>query len=211
VKWSSLVGKVPSDPKRAPGPAGGAQLIDRFVPEWEWDECHEMVMAAGVEKVYAAALDTDLRRSWVTDTLIKMRRLPGRARTIREIADRGFIGFIPLAEAPNEEIVFGLVGRFWRKTGSIVQVPPRRFTAFNTRGYVKLAWNFRFQPVDATHTRVTTETRILATSPYARRRFRAYWFVVRPFSGRIRREMLKAIRRAAEGKGARKKTRIRLK
>jgi hypothetical protein len=42
-----------------------------------------------------------------------------------------------------------------------------------------------------------TETRVLASDADARRRFRAYWLVVRPWSGAVRREWLRAIERRA--------------
>jgi hypothetical protein len=50
--------------------------------------------------------------------------------------------------------------------------------------------------------RVTTETRILATDDGARRRFGAYWRVIYPGSALIRIGWLDAIRRRAETPGA---------
>ena len=46
--------------------------------------------------------------------------------------------------------------------------------------------------------RMETETRIFLTDVAARRRFAAYWLVVRPFSGLLRRSWLQAARRRAE-------------
>lgn len=45
---------------------------------------------------------------------------------------------------------------------------------------------------------LSTETRVWLTDARARRRFRAYWLVVRPFSGLVRRSWLAAARRRAE-------------
>jgi hypothetical protein len=44
---------------------------------------------------------------------------------------------------------------------------------------------------------VSTETRVFATSPAARRRFAAYWRVIYPGSAIIRRSWLRAIRHRA--------------
>jgi hypothetical protein len=50
-------------------------------------------------------------------------------------------------------------------------------------------------------TLLETETRVLATGPRAKRAFAAYWLVVRPGSGLIRRELLRAVARRAESAG----------
>jgi hypothetical protein len=49
-------------------------------------------------------------------------------------------------------------------------------------------------------TTLSTETRILCTDDRNRRRFRRYWAVVRPFSGLIRIELLRIVRREAEAR-----------
>jgi hypothetical protein len=45
---------------------------------------------------------------------------------------------------------------------------------------------------------LSTETRVHVADPESRKRFRRYWFVVRPFSGLIRIQLLRAARRRAE-------------
>ena len=45
---------------------------------------------------------------------------------------------------------------------------------------------------------LSTETRVHVADPVSRRRFRRYWFVIRPFSGLIRILLLRAARRRAE-------------
>jgi hypothetical protein len=56
----------------------------------------------------------------------------------------------------------------------------------------------RVDPADGGAATVSTETRVLCTDPGSRRAFRRYWRIVRPFSGLIRIEMLRSIRREAE-------------
>jgi hypothetical protein len=67
-------------------------------------------------------------------------------------------------------------------------------------GWVRICMDFRLTPVGRS-TRLETETRICATGPKAKRRFAAYWLVVGPGSGLIRRELLRAIARRAEATG----------
>ena len=61
----------------------------------------------------------------------------------------------------------------------------------------KIFWNFYFKFVSADKTIVSTETRILCLSSKTKRRFSVYWFFVRPFSGLIRLEILRLIKKKA--------------
>ena len=68
---------------------------------------------------------------------------------------------------------------------------------FDRPGMAVAAWNFTVLPTDE-GSLVATETRVRCTDAAARRSFARYWRVVRPFSGLIRTEALRAIRRTAE-------------
>jgi hypothetical protein len=95
-------------------------------------------------------------------------------------------------EAPHE-LVLGLIGTPWRIRGGLRPVRDlAAFAAFTEPGTVKVATS-----VFAEDGLVATETRVLASDADARRRFRAYWLVVRPWSGAVRREWLRAIERRA--------------
>ena len=83
---------------------------------------------------------------------------------------RGLPAFETLAESPDE-LVFGLAG------------PPAG---------LEIVLGFRFDGRT-----LTTETRIRAADARARRRFRLYWLVIRPWSGLIRRLWLREIGRAS--------------
>jgi hypothetical protein len=62
-------------------------------------------------------------------------------------------------------------------------------------GLARGVWNFAVADETLGAVRITTETRVLCGDAASRRRFRRYWFFVRPFSGLIRIVMLRAIRR----------------
>ncbi len=181
-------------------------LIDCFLPAGEVSSRHEVEVRAPAERVWAAARSLDLAGSPVVRALFALRSLPG-ILSRKSVARRGLgmdmdgllkTGFVILAEAPGEEIVLGLVGRFWTPNGGIVRVDPAEFAAFDRPGYAVAAWNFTVRGPAAGPVRLATETRVRLTDPSSRRRFRAYWTVVGPFSGLIRREMLRTIRNAAE-------------
>jgi hypothetical protein len=63
------------------------------------------------------------------------------------------------------------------------------------RSFASMALDFR-----AEGGLLATETRVWLTDAAARRRFRAYWLVVRPLSGLVRRSWLRAAKRRAEGR-----------
>ena len=67
------------------------------------------------------------------------------------------------------------------------------FRDFADPGHVKIAFCFRC--VDG---QLRTETRVLSTDTRSRWLFSAYWLVIRPGGGLIRRRWLRAIRTRAE-------------
>jgi hypothetical protein len=174
-------------------------LIDRFVPRFDVVERHRTGVGAPPERVWAALQELDLGRSRAVRWLFAARSLgrPGRGRSFR-LADAGHLGFVVLGEERGEEVVLGLVGRFWTVRGGVVRIEPDEFTTFDRPGFAKAGWSFRLTPRDGGGTDVLTETRVVTTDEAARRKFRRYWRVIRPFSGAIRRRALVLLKEAAE-------------
>lgn len=169
-------------------------LIDHHLAAPEVRSRHEVRVNAPPERVWAAIDALDPGSSPVVRALMALRSLP--ARLGRRAAGAPGLRFVPLDEAPGDERVMGLVGRFWTPSGGLLRVEPAGFAAFDSPGYAVAAWNVTVRgdgPV-----RLATETRVRCTDAAARRRFRVYWALVGSFSGLIRREMLRAVRRAAE-------------
>jgi hypothetical protein len=109
-------------------------------------------------------------------------------------------GFIPLGEEPDSELVFGLVGQFWRlAVDESPPIPsPAAFLAFEDPDFAKVAANLAVLSDNGT-IRCTTETRIHVPDPGTRRKFAFYWRLISMGSGWIRVLWLKAIKRKAEG------------
>lgn len=131
--------------------------------------------------------------------------LRGYGRRARESAVGTFperlerFGFTKIAERPGRELVFGLAGRFWRPDGDLRSIPDRAaFVAFTEEGCVKAAWNLKIEETDGGSSDFSTETRIQCFGAAARRKFGLYWSLVRPFSGVLRRTLLRGVRRRAE-------------
>ena len=105
--------------------------------------------------------------------------------------------FTVVAERPGEEIVLGIMGRFWTPTGHVVAAEPARFRSAPPPGLAQGFWNLRVEPT-AGGTLLSTETRVRCGDPDTRRRFLRYWRVIRPGSGLIRRSLLRRIKSSAE-------------
>ena len=167
-------------------------LIDEFMTSWDVVRRHEIQVNASPIDTLAAARQMDLGSERLVGFLLRIRGLPRPARTWMRLAEAGFI---PLADT-DEELLVGIVGRFWTPGGGLRRLSGEEFCRFDEPGYAKATWNFAVEPVAAT--RLTTETRVLCTDRSARRKFRAYWAVVGPFSSLIRTRALRQIRAAAE-------------
>lgn len=181
-------------------------LIDSFAPTPDAVETHSIVINASCPAVYAALWTADLGSS-VTKFLVMLRAVPAFvARGCREFPKNQKItlqtliesGFGLLAEKPGEEIVFGVTGRFWRPAGNVSPFNRLDFDRPVPAGLARGVWNFSLSEQISGQTTLTTETRVTCGDRASRRKFLAYWLVVRPFSGLIRLIMLKSVRKMAE-------------
>lgn len=176
-------------------------------------ERHATYVRSSSAAVYAALWRADLGGP-IVRVLLALRVLPaalGGSRAARErlaalrtgserLTLQGFVdwGFTVLAEQPEREIVLGLTGQFWKLGGGLAPTAAVTFRHGPPPGYAQAAWNFTLTPASPAGTWLTTETRVRCGDATARRRFRPYWLLVRPFSGLLRRVILGAIRREAE-------------
>ncbi|MEP6995441.1 MAG: hypothetical protein ABI968_13025 [Acidobacteriota bacterium] len=125
------------------------------------------------------------------------RAVRGGAGTFPERLQR--FGFTKLEEIPETELVFGLAGKFWRPDGGLRRIQNREaFDGFAEDGCVKAAWNLRVAAADGGACELSTETRIAYFGAGARRKFRLYWTLVGPFSGALRKTLLRGVKRGAE-------------
>ena len=179
-------------------------LIDRYLPRYDVRSRHETHVDAPPEVAYRAARELNLAGGPISKVLFGLRTLP-RLLTGDGLPPLRRLGLDQLEEAgvsvlgeePGEEIVLGVVGRFWKPNSDIHRVEPEHFTTFDKPGFAKAAINLRVRP-RTNGSLVTTETRVLCTDAAARRTFRLYWTLIGPFSGLIRVEILRSIRTDAE-------------
>ncbi len=169
-------------------------LIDDFLSEYDFIETHGISIHAGAADIYRAANEVDFSESFVIRWLLRLRGMSGETVTLRSMKRSHFE---ILGETLNREMVIGLIGKFWTLGGGLQQIDAASFKRFETAGYAKAVWNFSLAEAGG-NTRLTTETRIKCMDADSRRRFGFYWTFIQPFSGLIRTEMLKLIKRRAE-------------
>jgi hypothetical protein len=170
-------------------------LIDEILPEYDFSERHSTTVEAAPERVYEIARRLDVDGSTLIRLLFRLRGLPRAALNLDGLCE---LGFSILAERPGRELVLGLVGRFWRRDGGVLAVTRSGFGEFHEPGYALAAWNFHVSGRPRGGTSLATETRVRCNDAASRFSFRLYWLLVRPFSGLIRRVMLREIKREAE-------------
>jgi hypothetical protein len=169
--------------------------LDAFLPAYDVWEHHQVSVRAEPIAAYRAMETVRLSDSWVVSALLRLRGLKAPRTTLAAgLRSR----FVVLREEPGREVVFGLAGRFWRPRGNIRDLDSAAaFESFEESGFAKTAWNFVFTG-ETGGTRISTETRVRCFGAASRMKFRAYWTLVGPFSGLIRMEMLRLIKRRAE-------------
>jgi hypothetical protein len=186
--------------------------LDRLLPSYNHRESHSRYIAASPADVWHGLQQVSWAELALARPLLALRALPARLTGSRPpwrqpgpIVANLPIANLPialLAEEHGRELVFAGALRPWRRGD---RPPPRldrdRFLRFGDPGWVKVAMDIRLARERA-GTRLTTETRIHATDRRARRVFAAYWLLIRPGSGLVRRELLRAIARRAEKRNA---------
>ena len=194
-------------------------LLNELMPVYDVVERHRTLVSAAPRVVFRAIREADLSGGPLTRLLLAARAIPAAAiafarspraaraewRTRRSEPARGMrladferAGFRIVAEREPEELLIGLLGKFWTARGGLCHdVTAADFAAGPPAGYALAGWSFSVAPGPDDRSELRTETRVWC-APDARAKFRAYWLLVRPGSGLIRRAMLRAIRRVAE-------------
>lgn len=168
-------------------------IIDRLLPHSDFHEYHSLVVRAAPDRIYDLVRRGELTAHPVVRTLLTLR---GMRRPPKRFSLDDFVrqGFCIVGEDPPRELVLGIEGPFWKPGCKLRPVDAGSFRRPVSAGTARAAWNFAIEGRGDGTALVSTETRVLC----ADWRFRAYWLLVRPFSGLIRRLMLRAIRQEAE-------------
>src|SRR5262245_8955856 len=138
------------------------------MPIYDVSERHRILVAADRETVFRAIREADLASGTLTRVLLAVRGIRARARRLAAFERAGFR---IVAERPPEEILIGLVGKFWTPRGGLCAgVSAASFAAGPPAGHALAGWNFRVAAGPQSTTELTTETRVRC-APDARAKF----------------------------------------
>ncbi len=170
-------------------------IIDQYCPEFKVQKKYEIEVNANSSTVYNIIRSFNMSDSLMSKWLFKLRGFPESLTSIDGLTN---FGFVILADKKNEEIVFGLAGKFWTLSANIQQLTPDNFNDFRENGYAKAVANIALFPQSEYQTKVITETRVYCFDSLSSFLFRLYWTFISPFSGLIRKEWLTTIKRESE-------------
>ena len=179
-------------------------LLDRFIPDYDVDERHELRVSAPADVTFLSARDLDLTRSAIVRAIFAGRSLlmgagPAKEQSPTPLTEKALaLGWGILAEVPGRKVVFGAVAKPWNADVVFESVPPDGFATFDRPGYAKIVWTLEADPLGTDSSIARTQTRVITTDRVSRERFRRYWAAVSPGVRLIRRQMLRVLRARAE-------------
>ncbi|HEX6536465.1 MAG TPA: hypothetical protein VF041_17875 [Gemmatimonadaceae bacterium] len=212
LAWTAVMWKRYGRVRRA---AGGDPLLDRWLPAYEVSETHETRVAAPAALTYDVASSLRLQQSGVARAVIHAREWIMRARGGGAWPPGGITrqmeswGWSVLAIVPGRAIVLGTATQPWRGDVQFRPLPPDEFLAFDRPGFVRLVTVIAVEPTGRDASLFRVQTRVAATDPEARARFRRYWAVYSPGILLIRRALLRLVRREAERRYREERSRAR--
>lgn len=160
--------------------AWASRLVERFMPQADITQCHEVLVRAPAALVFDVARNLDMQSIplvraifWLRAKLLRAPEPPVRPKGL--VAETTALGWAILAERPGRELVAGSATQPWKGDVVFRPVEPDRFVAFAEPDMIKIVWTLEAEPLGPALTRFRTETRVLATDEAARTQFRRYW------------------------------------
>jgi len=171
-------------------------LVDEFLPDFDFSDTIETVVAADVTTTWNALVDVDLievgRRRPLVGLLGAVRILPDllwqrlhgehppaapERLTLRDTTKLPMSGggWLLLGERPPEEIALGLVGKFWRPVIEYAEVDADGFRDFAEPGFGKTVYALGTRGQENQQTVLWATMRTATTDEHARDWFRRYW------------------------------------
>ncbi len=174
------------------------RAIDDWMPEYQVSARYSILVGGSPEKTVAALRKASFADLPIVRGLMRLRGYrTGGGKSAPAMEGRRFGSFLELVEN-SQEVVLGIAGRFWRPDGGIVRdLTAEGFRDFRREGYAKAVWNFYVSPVND-GSELSTETRVQTFGRAATVKFQLYWVMVGPFSGLMRKAVLREVKRIAE-------------
>jgi hypothetical protein len=189
--------RMPSTRRSAASPAFS------FVPHADAADEQMIDIQAPSDLVFEVAKHLDLLGIPPVAAIFRIRGFvmgdsPRSRRATGLVAETLSLGWGVLLFRAGRTLVMGSVARPWTKDVTFSAVEPSQFTAFDEPDLAKIVWSLEVEPRGEARTRFRTETRVAATDPKARRKFKRYWRLASPGIRVIRWMMLRSLKREAE-------------
>ncbi|MDD3908048.1 MAG: hypothetical protein PHF34_07540 [Bacteroidales bacterium] len=178
--------------------------IDEFLPEYSFNEYHEVKINASPEKVKYALQTTGVKDIPAALFLMKIRGIAGdkdlsdQAKNNQADPETLVTPDFNFFVVDSSELITFIVIKATAKTPPPEIKSAKQFLEFKEPGYVKVAMNFRLIRLENGQTLLTTETRNDGTTQEDRRHFGRYWRIIYPGSAIIRRVWLDTLAKKAE-------------
>lgn len=166
-------------------------LIDKYLSAYDFNEFHSIKVNAPAKGIYEKMLSCDVSRSFLVRFLFRLRGMPKHLYTINHLTH---MGFVRLDEQPGKEIVYGIFTTSPTFNCCMSNITPASFIQNTDASIIKAVINFHIKEQDSLAHIISTETRVWCGSKKMRRKFKLYWFFVKPFSQLIRKAMLKEMK-----------------
>lgn len=170
--------------------------LAEVLPGSQFGEAHSGIVDAGSDRVWEAlhALHwTDLRLGWPLMAVRGLGAPAARDTVFETFTRRAGAAYV---EEPPTVAWLAMIGKPWKPVPESVEVATiEEMRAYAEPGWLKYGMEWLLHDLGDGRTLVETRTLCEATDSGARRAFRAYWTLIRPFSGVIRLDMIAALRR----------------
>jgi hypothetical protein len=188
-----------------------SQKIDSLLPDFTFNEFHEVHINASPDKVKQVLQVTGVKDISAAHLLMKIRGIANEDVDLSDRASNNLVGsdtvstpdFNFFVVAPDEWITVMILKSVIINNNANQPAPPEistleQFISFNEPGYVKVAVNIRFISTNNKITILTTETRNNGITLKDNRVFGYYWRIIYPGSAIIRRVWLDTIKKKAQ-------------
>ncbi len=184
--------------------------LDRYLSRFAFREYHEVILPGTPDRAKQLLQQIGVNDIPAIRMLLKIRGIDGDDEQMRPKASKSLKGFDTFSTPdfnffvvdPLEFVSVMILKSAILGSSKTVAPPPditdlEQFCQFTAPGYVKVAFNFRFIPLDPQQTLISTETRVIGNSPRDNKIFARYWRIIYPGSAIIRRVWLDTLKKRA--------------
>jgi hypothetical protein len=179
-------------------------LLDTFAPSPDVRGRRAALVKAPADLVLDVARNLDMQAIPAVHAIFWLRgklmgaKAPPPARGAGLAAATRSLGWGVLLDDPGRAYVSGAACQPWLADVTFSPIPAEDFAAYAEPDRVKIVWSLETEALEPALTRLSTETRVVATDAQARAKFRRYWRMFGMGIIAIRLLLLPAARREAE-------------